>query len=141
MDKKSMVKRYKKDEMSIVWEPGKCIHSAVCVKMLPGVYDPNAKPWIQPENASIEDLKKQIDKCPSGALTYEMDDDTTDSSQEGLEVEIMKNGPILVKGKVRISHPSGAVESKEKTTAFCRCGASSNKPYCDGTHRNVDFQG
>jgi uncharacterized Fe-S cluster protein YjdI len=65
-------KRYPKDEnFTITWTPSKCIHSGVCVKSLPKVYHPKDKPWILPEHASIEDLKKQIDNCPSGALGYE----------------------------------------------------------------------
>ena len=71
MEGKSIIKKYKKEELTIVWEPKKCIHAAVCVKELPGVYDPNAKPWIKPENASVDQLKSQIDNCPSGALSYE----------------------------------------------------------------------
>ncbi len=138
---KSIVKRYKKDDLTIVWEPAKCIHSAVCVKMLPKVYDPNAKPWINPENASVDDLKAQIDKCPSGALSYEVGAIDASSSPDGLSVEIMENGPILIKGKLVITHPSGVTEAKDKTTAFCRCGASASKPYCDGAHRKIDFQG
>ncbi len=141
MDPKNIVKRYKKDELTVVWKPGKCIHSAVCVKILPKVYDPNAKPWIRPENATIEQLKAQIDKCPSGALSYELDTDEISGELEGLAVEIMENGPILVKGKLNITYPSGKTEAKDKTTAFCRCGASANTPYCDGAHRKIDFRG
>lgn len=141
MDRKKIVKRYKKDELTIVWEPAKCIHSAVCVKMLPGVYDPNAKPWIRPESASVKDLKAQIDKCPSAALSYELKGQSSDEELQGLHVEIMENGPILIKGNLTITHPSGTVESKSKTTAFCRCGASAIKPYCDGAHKKIDFQG
>ncbi len=63
-------KEYSTKEITIVWKPGKCIHSGICVKTLPEVYDPNAKPWIQPENATTEALVKQIDQCPSGALSY-----------------------------------------------------------------------
>jgi uncharacterized Fe-S cluster protein YjdI len=64
------IKEYKKDNLEVIWNPGKCIHAGVCVKTLPKVYDPKAKPWITPENASIEALKSQIDACPSGALSY-----------------------------------------------------------------------
>jgi uncharacterized Fe-S cluster protein YjdI len=124
MDKKNIVKRYQKDELTIVWEPAKCIHSGICVKMLPEVYDPKAKPWIQQENASVEQLKAQIDKCPSGALSYEMDSAAMAADQPGLDVEILENGPIIIKGKLNITHPSGTKESKDKATAFCRCGAS-----------------
>ena len=70
------IKEYKKDNLTIMWNPTKCIHAGVCVKMLPKVYNPKAKPWITCENAGIDDLKKQINACPSGALSY------TDSDEE-----------------------------------------------------------
>jgi len=63
-------KEYSNGEITVVWKPGKCIHAGVCVKTLPEVYDPKAKPWITPENASSEALMNQIDQCPSGALSY-----------------------------------------------------------------------
>lgn len=62
---------HKNGDFTIIWQPKKCIHSAICVKMLPQVYKPNEKPWITAENASPEELKYQIEKCPSGALSYQ----------------------------------------------------------------------
>jgi len=141
MEGKSIIKKYKKEELTIVWEPKKCIHAAVCVKELPGVYDPNAKPWIKPENASVDQLKSQIDNCPSGALSYEQIETTNQIKNMNTEVELMKNGPLLVKGNVDIKSHDGTVVTKEKMTAFCRCGASANKPYCDGKHKQVGFEG
>ena len=64
------VKTYTNGEITIVWEPGKCTHSGMCVKTLPQVYNPQAKPWIKIENATTEQLKVQLGKCPSGALSY-----------------------------------------------------------------------
>ena len=65
-------KEYSNGELTIVWQPSKCQHSGVCVKTLPKVYDPNAKPWIQVGNASTGELQDQVSKCPSGALSYYM---------------------------------------------------------------------
>jgi uncharacterized Fe-S cluster protein YjdI len=65
-----MEKEYSNGELTIKWQAHKCIHAAVCVKMLPKVYNPQAKPWISIENATTEELKNQIDQCPSGALSY-----------------------------------------------------------------------
>lgn len=65
------VKKYKKGDFAVVWKPAKCIHAGVCVKTLPEVYNPKERPWVKPEQASVEALKKQIDACPSGALSYE----------------------------------------------------------------------
>ncbi|WP_025743462.1 (4Fe-4S)-binding protein [Aquimarina pacifica] len=66
-----IIKKYQKDNFTIIWKPEKCIHAGTCVKTLPQVYKPKEKPWITPEKASIKDLKNQIDACPSGALSYE----------------------------------------------------------------------
>lgn len=65
-----ITKKYSNGEITIVWNPEKCIHSGVCVRTLPQVYNPKAKPWITIENASSEELKAQVSKCPSGALSY-----------------------------------------------------------------------
>ena len=65
-----MSKTYSNGEITIKWEPKICEHSAVCRKTLPEVYKPQESPWITIENASTEELKNQINKCPSGALSY-----------------------------------------------------------------------
>ena len=139
---KEIKKEYTNGELTVVWQPSKCIHAGICVQTLPEVYDPKAKPWINAENASTESLKDQIGKCPSGALSYYMND-SDDQEAEALEtkVEIMSNGPLLVYGTLHITDAEGNVTTKNKTTAFCRCGHSNNKPYCDGAHVKSDFRG
>lgn len=57
------------------------------------------------------------------------------------KVDVLKDGPLMVHGSLTVTKPNGELEKKESTTAFCRCGASTNKPYCDGAHRKVDFKG
>lgn len=140
---KEIVKEYSNGELTVIWKPKLCIHAGECVKRLPEVYDPKAKPWIKAENASTEDLKKQIAACPSGALSYKMVNGSNDATSHGLEtkVEVLENGPLLVYGTLKIKDTEGKEETKNKTTAFCRCGASSNKPYCDGAHVKADFRG
>ncbi len=70
MSEKEIIKKYIKEDLTIVWKPALCIHAAECVKRLPKVYNPREKPWIKPENGTVEDLKTQINACPSGALSY-----------------------------------------------------------------------
>lgn len=142
MASREIIKEYTKGDFTVVWKPRRCIHSEICVKILPEVYNPNEKPWIKAENASIDELKDQINKCPSGALSYYLKNESkksTDTMSEGTKVEVMANGPLLVHGHLEITGSDGKKENKERTTAFCRCGASNNKPYCDGTHKKVDF--
>ncbi len=139
---KDIKKEYSNGELTIVWKPKTCIHAAECVKALPQVYNPNKKPWIAIENATTEELKSQIAKCPSGALGYYMNDEK-DAESETLEtkVEVLENGPLLVYGTLKVTDKEGNTETKNKTTAFCRCGQSNNKPYCDGSHLSSNFIG
>lgn len=62
-------KEYSNGEVTIVWQPKLCIHSGVCVKTLPKVYNPKERPWIKPENAATQEIIDQVAKCPSGALS------------------------------------------------------------------------
>lgn len=64
-----MKKEYKKDDLTVVWEQGKCKHSAVCVKGSPGVFKPKERPWIQLENDDTDSIEEVVSRCPSGALT------------------------------------------------------------------------
>ena len=137
-------KEYTNGDLAVVWKPRLCIHSEICVKTLPQVYKPNEKPWIQAENASVDELVSQIDKCPSGALTYYKKNESENKSESmnaGTKVEVMVNGPLLVYGDLEVTGSDGNVETKKRTTAFCRCGASANKPYCDGEHNKIGFEG
>ena len=62
-------KEYPNGEITIVWQPKLCIHSGVCVKTLPKVYNTKERPWIKPENATTQELIDQVANCPSGALS------------------------------------------------------------------------
>lgn len=135
-------KEYSNEEVTIVWQPEKCIHSGVCFKGLPSVFQPKAKPWIKIDTASTDEIVKQVKACPSGALSYYRNSESgkIEGSFE-TRVEVRENGPLLVYGTLKVTHKDGKEEIKNRTTAFCRCGASHNKPYCDGTHNKNDFIG
>lgn len=64
-----MMKEYTKEDMTILWDHSKCIHSGICARGLPSVFKPKEKPWIQLDNESKETIKLQVLKCPSGALS------------------------------------------------------------------------
>ncbi len=132
------IKHYEKEDLTVVWKPQKCIHSEECVKRLPKVYNPNERPWIQVENASAEELKDQINHCPSGALSF-IDKTKSQEQQESMtKANILPNGPIIVEGKVVVSYKGE--ENTQTKVAFCRCGASTNKPFCDGSHDKISFK-
>lgn len=134
-------KEYSNGEVTIIWEAEKCIHSGICVKGSPSVFQPNERPWVKIDGASTDEIVDTVKKCPSGALSFHMntEDDKTSETLE-TKVEVLENGPLLVYGTLKLTHKDGKEETKNKTTAFCRCGASQNKPYCDGAHVKEDFR-
>ena len=141
---KEIVKKYTNGEITIVWKPGMCIHSEKCFHGLPAVFNPQQRPWVNAEAADTETLKNQIDHCPSGALSYFLNDSEEAEktpAQEICKVVVAPNGPLLVHGDLTVVDATGGETSRSKMTAFCRCGASLNKPFCDGSHKKIDFEG
>lgn len=142
---KDITRHYTNGEVTIVWKPNVCIHSEMCFHGLPKVFNPHEKPWINAEGATTEQIITQIKQCPSGALSFfmntEVDPDTGATPKISAEsiVEPMPNGPLLVYGNLIVRDANGNETHKNKVTAFCRCGGSSNKPYCDGTHTKINF--
>ncbi|WP_341216772.1 (4Fe-4S)-binding protein [uncultured Wocania sp.] len=136
-------REYTNGDVTVVWEAKKCIHSAICAKGLPDVFRPRVRPWVRINAATTEAIISQVKRCPSGALSYYMNDEKDNVDEETIEtkVEVLENGPLLVYGTIKVIHKDGNEEIKNKTTAFCRCGASNNKPFCDGTHVKEAFKG
>ncbi|MEZ5015382.1 MAG: (4Fe-4S)-binding protein [Chitinophagales bacterium] len=66
---RTIKKYYPKEDIEIVWENSKCIHSGNCARGLREVFKPREQPWIQPENATKEAIIEQVSRCPSGALS------------------------------------------------------------------------
>jgi len=137
------IKKYSNGEVTVVWQPSKCIHSAICFRGLPNVFDPRKRPWVTMENGQTNEIINQVKTCPSGALRYSMDNEVNQESQEYINtvVEVLENGPLLIYGNLKVKDKVGTESLKSQTTAFCRCGASENKPYCDGSHVKVGFEG
>jgi uncharacterized Fe-S cluster protein YjdI len=137
--------KYTKGDVTVIWKPNVCIHSKICWTELREVFDPFVRPWINMDGSTLERIVEQVRKCPSGALSYEMKDGTNQEIKTEaasiMNIEIASNGPILIKTSCAIKHSDGREEVKEGITALCRCGASSNKPYCDGSHKKIGFEG
>lgn len=142
-------KKYTNGEVTVVWKPNTCIHSTLCWKGLIEVFNPREKPWIKMDGAETDKIIEQVRKCPSGALSYYLNEEAATGSSDKvvaeaanmLKVEVSPNGPYLIKTECLIVHSDGREETKTGTVALCRCGASQNKPYCDGHHRKIGFEG
>jgi uncharacterized Fe-S cluster protein YjdI len=68
--RRAIVKRYSNAEVTVVWKPDLCSHSAVCFHGLPAVFDPRRRPWIVVAGTATQEIVDQVERCPSGALSW-----------------------------------------------------------------------
>lgn len=142
MDNKEAVIKYKNDDITVSWKPKTCIHAKHCWTNLIQVFNPKNRPWVNMDGATTGRIKKQVEACPSGALSYVSNEkEDLEEAYTETKIEALENGPLLIYGTLKVTNSDGSLEVKNKTTAFCRCGASKNKPYCDGAHIGVEFKG
>ena len=117
-----------------------CAHAGFCTDGLKAVFREDADPWIDPDGAAAAQVIAVIEKCPSGALSYAIEGREVRDHAGPVCITVTKDGPYAVSGGpevVGVAFGDGA--SKEHYT-LCRCGASKNKPFCDGSHWNVGFK-
>ncbi|WP_298569286.1 CDGSH iron-sulfur domain-containing protein [uncultured Aliiroseovarius sp.] len=128
-------KDYSSKDITVTFDLGRCIHSRNCFLQLPEVFDPSKRPWVQADNAAADDIAATIRACPSGALAFKRADGSAEKPPKINRLAIWENGPLIVAGEISVE---GA--DPETRVAMCRCGASKNKPYCDGSHVEAGFK-
>lgn len=117
-----------------------CAHAGRCTDGLSSVFKLKQEPWIDPDGATAEKIIETINRCPSGALSYSVDDVENKGSERQPKVTVTRNGPYAVTGGIELLDTTiGEGASKEHYT-LCRCGGSKNKPFCDGTHWHIGFK-
>ncbi len=142
--------RYEATHAVVTWDANACRHAAECVRGLPRVFDPKAQPWIAVANASFDALATTIARCPSGALTLYRPDGTLAVASGARQpaampvpaftfLKVRPDGPNVITGEVVITGAKTTAPGR-KTFVLCRCGASRDKPYCDGTHTRIGFR-
>ena len=130
---------YAGKEVVISFDARRCIHAAECVRGAPKVFDPEARPWIKPDGASGDHIAEVVRRCPTGALSMRFHDGRTQEAPDAANsITISPNGPLYLRGQISVHMPGGG-EVQGTRMALCRCGASANKPFCDGTHTDAHF--
>jgi CDGSH-type Zn-finger protein/uncharacterized Fe-S cluster protein YjdI len=124
------------EHMTLLYEGKRCIHARFCVTGAPTVFLANVQgPWIHPDAIPVERLVEIAHACPSGAIRYERTDGGPAEPAPPVNlIAIRENGPYAVRAEMVLD---GAPAGHRAT--LCRCGASKNKPFCDGSHHAVDF--
>ncbi len=123
---------YEGTDITVTFNPRLCSHAAQCGKLAKHIFNPKAKPWVQPDNGTIDEVMNVIAACPSGALALAQTEEAH-LIPDRAEIEVQKNGPYWVRD---VTSPAGqqAEGMSDRKYVLCRCGKSGNKPYCDGAH-------
>jgi CDGSH-type Zn-finger protein/uncharacterized Fe-S cluster protein YjdI len=125
------------EDITIHFDGKRCIHSRRCVLNAPSVFLANVDgPWLHPETDTAEHLAHVAQSCPSGAITYQrLDGGEEEQAPKVNVIGIRQNGPYTFRALLNID---GQGEMFRAT--LCRCGKSKNKPFCDNTHRDIEFE-
>ncbi len=139
------IQKYSAAGITVTFDPNICIHSAVCLRTLPEVFDIKRRRWVRPEAAAVADVAAAIDACPSGALKYVLEGqaEPQPEPQEGelhTTIQASRNGPLLVEGTFLLLDENGSEVTAAGRAALCRCGGTANQPFCDGSHRRTGFK-
>ena len=124
-------------DLTLIYEGKKCIHSRFCVTWGPKVFIANVKgPWINPDAMATDALTEIAHVCVSGAIRYKRKDGQPDEAPPPVNlISVREGGPYAIRADIRLD---GAPAVSHRLT-LCRCGASKNKPFCDGSHHEVNF--
>ena len=128
-------------DVTVSYTPMLCSHAAECQRLQNSVFNPGQKPWVQPENGTLAGIRAVVFACPSGALSMaEGAGEPVQLEPDGatVEIQIAKNGPYQVRN-VPLSAEFNGAGASEKKYVLCRCGQSKNKPFCDGSHRDANW--
>jgi CDGSH-type Zn-finger protein/uncharacterized Fe-S cluster protein YjdI len=132
---------YVNDAIEVHWEPSLCIHVRNCVRGLKRAFDPSRRPWVDVDAAEPEAIAATILTCPTGALHFRrLDGGAQEEPPPETTIEPRPDGPLFIRGRVRIVGEDGRLLRKDTRVALCRCGASENKPFCDGSHKRIGFR-
>lgn len=128
-------------EATILFDAKRCIHSRQCVLGRPDVFVPNVDgEWIHPDAATKEEIAALALSCPSGAIRYAwIDKETGESTQPEMApvvnvARVRENGPLAIHADIEVEGHGAMYRA-----TLCRCGASQNKPFCDGSHATAAF--
>lgn len=122
-------------KVTIIFDGKKCIHSRQCVTGAPKTFLANVEgPWIHPDATDAAHLVAVAHQCPSGAVQYVRADGVAEPAPQVNVARLRENGPVAVHAPMTLD---GAAIGMRAT--LCRCGASQNKPFCDGSHTGANF--
>jgi CDGSH-type Zn-finger protein/uncharacterized Fe-S cluster protein YjdI len=133
--------KFQGDKAEVSWHGGLCIHIGECGRAKGDLFVGGRKPWCQPDTASDEEVMDVVMRCPTGALSVNYTDGSSEEAASAENtVSVAYNGPLFVRGDLDIGGAPADVPGLRFRAALCRCGQSKNKPYCDNSHDGAGFR-
>jgi CDGSH-type Zn-finger protein/uncharacterized Fe-S cluster protein YjdI len=137
----SPIFRYPGKDADVTWDQRLCIHIGECSRAFGDLFVGGRKPWCQPDLATVEEVVDVCERCPSGALAYEVKDGTTvERAAARNTIAVTHNGPLFARGDLAIEGAPADMPGARFRAALCRCGQSKNKPFCDNSHEAAGFK-
>lgn len=135
-----MRKVYRGKDIEVSFDLDICVHVGECLRGQRQVFQLKRRPWILPDLGDADEVAEVIRLCPSGALLYRRHDGGPEEEpEETTTVTPVRDGPLIVKGKIEVRHEDGTIETLPRAT-LCRCGESRHKPFCDNQHIEAGFR-
>jgi CDGSH-type Zn-finger protein/uncharacterized Fe-S cluster protein YjdI len=128
------------ERVDVDWDGRLCIHVQECTRAKGELFESGRNPWGRPDLGEADYVAEVARRCPTGALTYRRKDGGTEETAPPVNVvTIANNGPLYVVGQLDIGRAKEDMPGVRYRAALCRCGDSSNKPFCDNTHEKARF--
>ncbi len=131
---------YARAKITIHDNRGLCAHAGACTDQLAAVWRMKQEPWIDPDGAARDAVIETIKQCPSGALSYTVDGVEIRDPDLPPAIGVTKDGPYHVTGGIELVGQAWGEGASRTRYTLCRCGASKNKPFCDGSHWDAGFK-
>ncbi|MFD2110883.1 CDGSH iron-sulfur domain-containing protein [Thiorhodococcus fuscus] len=128
------------EEIDVRWDGRLCIHVGECGKAKGDLFVGGREPWCLPDTTTKAEVREVIERCPSGALTYRDTSGEPESPPAENRLMIASDGPYYLTGDLQIEGAPDDMPGVRTRAAICRCGASKNKPFCDGSHEGAGFK-
>jgi CDGSH-type Zn-finger protein/uncharacterized Fe-S cluster protein YjdI len=132
--------QYDGKEADVFWDGRLCIHIQECGRAKGDLFVGGRKPWCQPDEVEIDNVVAVVERCPSGALTFQVKDGSIEESPDARNVVVVtNNGPLHLRGDLDIQDIAADMPGTRYRASLCRCGQSENKPFCDNSHDDAGF--
>ena len=133
------LRAYEGEAITILNNPLLCSVAEYCHRELETVFDTRKAPWIDPNGDSLERIRNLLAKGPSGALSDAITGEPQPAKNCAATISIETNGPLRITGSIELKDANWGQGASQEHYTLCRCGASKNKPFCDGSHSAIHF--